>query len=156
MSTVKPPRRSSARNAALLTDVILLIFRINGQLLAAGDRLVKDLNLTSARWQMLGAVALSDRPHTAPQLGALMGMTRQAAQKQLDLLKDDGLVAPETNPAHVRSPLYVLTRKGRSAYSATERIQSAWANELSASLSMGNLGTTKRLLEDLSGRLIQS
>jgi hypothetical protein len=55
---------------------------VNGQLLAAGDRLVEDLNLTSARWQMLGAIALADSPHTAPQLAARMGVSRQGAQKQ--------------------------------------------------------------------------
>jgi DNA-binding MarR family transcriptional regulator len=152
MSTPKTSGRTPARTT-LLTDIILLIFRLNGQLLAAGDRLVGDLKLTSARWQMLGAVALSDRPRTAPQLGAHMGVTRQAAQKQLDLLMDDGLVASETNPAHARSPMYVLTRKGRSVYSATERLQTAWANQLSATLSMGGLETAKRLLEDVSGRL---
>lgn len=120
---------------------------------AAGDRLVGDLGLTSARWQMLGAVALSDRPRTAPQLAARMGMTRQAAQKQLDLLMGGGLVAAEANPGHARSPLYVLTRKGASVYAATERVQTAWAARLAESLSMRDLETTKQLLDNLSNRL---
>ena len=96
--------RAASPNAKLLTEIVLLVFRVNGRLLSSGDRLVRELGLTSARWQMLGAVALSDRPGTAPQLAARMGMTRQAAQKQLDLLIDDGLVAAEPNPGHARSP----------------------------------------------------
>jgi predicted ArsR family transcriptional regulator len=83
---------STPAASALLTDVILLIFRVNGQLLVAGDRLVEHLHLTSARWQMLGAVALSPSLRTAPQLAAAMGVTRQGAQKQLNLLLETGLV----------------------------------------------------------------
>jgi DNA-binding MarR family transcriptional regulator len=135
----RQPSRATTE-AKLLTDIVLLVFRVNGQLLAAGDRL-------------LGAVALRDRPGTAPQLAAQMGMTRQAAQKQLDLLLDDGLVAAEVNPSHVRSPLYVLTRKGTSAYAATAQIQAAWANRLAAGLSARDLEITKRLLETLSKQL---
>src|SRR5262245_1707844 len=97
--------RVSHSAAEVLTDVILLIFRVNGQLLAAGDRLVEHLQLTSARWQMLGAVALSPSLRTAPQLAAAMGVTRQGAQKQLNLLLDAGLLTAEPNPGHVRSPL---------------------------------------------------
>jgi DNA-binding MarR family transcriptional regulator len=149
----KGDSRAPSTSAKLLTDIILLVFRVNGRLLSAGDRLVGDLGLTSARWQMLGAVALSDRPRTAPQLAARMGMTRQAAQKQLDLLMEDGLVAAEANPWHARSPLYVLTRKGTSVYAATERVQTAWANRLADSLSIRNLETTKQLLDNLSNRL---
>lgn len=143
----------ASTNAQLLTEIVLLIFRVNGQLLSAGDRLVGDLGLTSARWQMLGAVALSDRPRSAPQLAARMGMTRQAAQKQLDLLMESGLVAAQANPGHARSPLYVLTRKGTSIYAATERVQTGWATRLADSLSIRDLETTKQLLDSLSNRL---
>src|SRR5262245_4782769 len=98
----------SAHSAAtgareVLTDLILLIFRVNGQLLTAGDRLVEHLHLTSARWQMLGAIALSASPCTAPQVAAAMGVTRQGAQKQLNLLLKGGLVTAEPNPGHARS-----------------------------------------------------
>jgi DNA-binding MarR family transcriptional regulator len=148
--------RSATTEAQLLTEIVLLLFRVNGQLLAAGDRLVDGLGLTSARWQMLGAVALSDDPRTAPQLGAQMGMTRQAAQKQLDLLLDDGLVAAEANPGHARSPLYLLTKKGTSVYAATARIQADWANQLASGLSARDLNTTRRLLETLSRELAAS
>jgi DNA-binding MarR family transcriptional regulator len=149
----KSDGRARGTNARLLTEIVLLVFRVNGRLLSAGDRLVGDLGLTSARWQMLGAVALSDRHRTAPQLAARMGMTRQAAQKQLDLLMQDGLVAAEANPGHARSPMYVLTREGTSIYAATERVQTAWAKRLADSLSIRDLETTKQLLDTLSNRL---
>jgi DNA-binding MarR family transcriptional regulator len=151
----KTTRRPSSQ-AQLLTDVILLIFRVNGQLLASGDRLVEDLKLTSARWQMLGAVVLSGHPRTAPELAARMGVTRQGAQKQLNLLVDAGLVAIEPNPGHARSPLYLLTRKGTSVYATTERVQTSWANQLAHTIRIGDLKATKQLLEDLSSKLSES
>jgi DNA-binding MarR family transcriptional regulator len=145
---------SSAADA--LTDVILLIFRVNGQLLAAGDHLIRHLNLTSARWQILGAIAIADSPCTAPQLATVMGMTRQGAQKQLDLLVETGFVIAERNPRHARSPLYVLTRKGVSAFTATERVQRPWATRLARALPLSDLHTARSVLETLSGRLTAS
>ncbi len=44
-----------------LTDMILTMFRVNNLALTSGDRLVAPLGLTSARWQILGAIALADR-----------------------------------------------------------------------------------------------
>lgn len=140
-------------NAALLTDIELLIFRINGQLLRAGDQRVAHLGLTSARWQMLGAIALAERALTAPQLAEAMGVTRQAAQKQLNLLLAEGLVRAEPNPAHARSPHYVLTDSGRTVYTATEQVQQAWVIQLSADMTDDALQVTHRLLQRLSQRL---
>src|SRR5205814_345438 len=55
-------RMGDARAGGLVTELILEVFRLNGRLLAAGDRLVADLGLTSARWQVLGAIALASSP----------------------------------------------------------------------------------------------
>jgi DNA-binding MarR family transcriptional regulator len=83
------------------------------------------LGLTSARWQMLGAIALAGAPLTAPQIGEAMGVTRQGAQKQLNLLLEQRLVTSRPNPAHRRSPHYVLTPQGRELY---EHVESLWAD----------------------------
>jgi hypothetical protein len=45
-----------------VTQLVLETFRLNGCLLIAGDALVADIGLTSARWQVLGAIALSPMP----------------------------------------------------------------------------------------------
>ena len=74
-----------------LTGLILEIFRANGLLLAAGDRLSKDLGLTSARWQVMGAIG--DGPLTASQVARRMGLTRQSVQRVVDLLAGEGLIA---------------------------------------------------------------
>ena len=48
--------------AAVFTEIMLAVFRVNGRLLEKGDQLVLPLSLTSARWQVLGAVALAGDP----------------------------------------------------------------------------------------------
>lgn len=136
-----------------VADIMLLVFRVNGRLLEQGDRLVAGLNLTSARWQMLGALALADQSLTAPQIGDAMGVTRQGAQKQLNLLMGEGLVARRANPAHERSPLYDLTETGRRTFAAAERLCDDWAAELGRTLSDEALTVTEQVLSALLARL---
>jgi DNA-binding MarR family transcriptional regulator len=142
--------------ADLLTDVILRVFRTNGRLLTNGDTLVGPLGLTSARWQVLGAVALAKMPLTAPQIGAAMGITRQGAQKQINLLVEEGLLEPRVNPVHRRSPLYSLTKRGQSLYEQVDLAQARWANRLVEGISAQDLATTKQVLELLLARLDES
>src|SRR6187399_3655660 len=106
-----------------LTRAVLAVFRANGALLAWGDRFAAAQGLTSARWQMLGALALAGEALTAPRIAEAMGVTRQGAQKQLDLLVEERLVERLPNPGNARSPLHRLSRKGATTY---ERIDLRW------------------------------
>ena len=81
----------TSAGASAVTQLTLTVFRLNGLLLHWGDRLVEPLGLTSARWQILGAIALSGEPLTAPKIGEAMGVTRQGAQKQLNMLAEQDL-----------------------------------------------------------------
>nr|WP_303908197.1 helix-turn-helix domain-containing protein [Thiohalomonas denitrificans] len=142
-----------APTAELLTEIILTVFRTNGRLLSSGDSLIAPFGLTSARWQVLGAVAMSDTPLSAPQIAAVMGTTRQGTQKQLNLLVEEGLLEQQSNPSHKRSPLYTLTKRGRSIYTDVDHTQARWANQLAEELSMDDLVATKRVLELVCERL---
>ena len=133
--------------AALLTDLMLAVFRVNGRLLEKGDQLVEGLNLTSARWQVLGAVALAGKPLSAPQIAEAMGVTRQGAQKQLNKLEQDGFFAQAPNPRHQRSPVYALTGLGKRTFAKAMALEAVWANGLSAGLSLQDL---KRALQTLN------
>jgi DNA-binding MarR family transcriptional regulator len=66
---------------AALTELILETFRLNGRLIAAGDSLVRDLGLTRALWQILGAIALSPVPLPVALIASNRGLTRQSVQK---------------------------------------------------------------------------
>jgi DNA-binding MarR family transcriptional regulator len=135
--------------SAILTDIMLTIFRVNGRLLERGDQLVAPLALTSARWQVLGAVAMAGKPLSAPQVAEAMGITRQGAQKQLNKLGEEGFLEMLPNPRHERSPLFMLTNKGNRAMDATMSLQMTWANGLSAGLSLQNLKGTLETLNTL-------
>lgn len=138
---------------AVLTDLVLEIFRLNGRLLAAGDRLVADVGLTSARWQVLGAIHYAEDPQTVSWLARSMGLTRQAVQRVVNELEADGLVAFKTNPAHRRAQLVTLTREGRAAYAAADRRQTPWANALATGFDRAELAAALDLLSAIRGRL---
>lgn len=133
-----------------LTAVVLAVFRANGRLTEWGDAFAAPFELTSARWQMLGALALSGAPASAPTLARQMGVTRQGASKQLALLEQQGLVCKRPNPAHKRSPLFALTEEGGDRSRA---IQAAWtdhAQTVCAQIPSAELEITLRTLQALS------
>jgi DNA-binding MarR family transcriptional regulator len=133
------------------TEVILSTFRANGLLLAAGDRLAAEHGLTSARWQVLGAIA--QRPLTVPQVARRMGLTRQAVHTTVNRLVADGLVELVPNADHRRSQLVSVTELGRTRYRAIDDTQAAWVNQLAAGLPRSALETTARVLGELCKRL---
>src|SRR4051812_41346084 len=88
----------SMTKADQLTELVLTVFRVNGVLANWGDEFASVDGLSTARWQMLGAVAMSNELLTAPQIGYRMGVSRQGAQKQLNVLVQDGLMETRSNP----------------------------------------------------------
>jgi len=136
-----------------LTGFILDLFRANGLLLTAGDRLVASLGLTSARWQILGAIVDAESPEPVAWLARNLGANRQNVQRIVNDLERDGLVAFETNPHHRRAQLVVLTDKGRQVYDAAGRLQSPWVNGLADGLSVKEIETAHRVIGALRGRL---
>ena len=135
--------------ADALSDLIVEIFRINGRLLAAGDRLVADLGLTSARWQVIGAIALAGQPQTVPAIARTMGLTRQAVQRLVNELVADELLDPRRNPNHRRASLFDLTGRGEAAFADASARQAPWAEAVAAGLSTGEIEATEALLRRL-------
>lgn len=134
----------------LLTATVLAVFRAHGRLIDWGDAFAAPFGLTSARWQMLGALAISGAPASAPTIARQMGVTRQGASKQLALLEQEGLVCKQPNPAHKRSPLFALTEDGSNRFRA---IQVAWtdhAQTVCAQIPAAELEITLRTLQALS------
>jgi DNA-binding MarR family transcriptional regulator len=82
-----------------------------------------------------------------------MGMTRQGAQKQLNILVTEGFFEQRPNPRHERSPLYALTALGLRAYAEAMALEVVWARALGESLSLQDLKQTLRTLDTLHERL---
>jgi len=139
-----------------ITYLILETFRLNGRLLAEGDALVADLGLTSARWQVLGAIALSVLPLPVAHIARNMGLTRQAVQRLANEMERDGLVRFGPNPHHQRAKLVLLTARGKAAYEAAMKRQGPWASNLAAGLSTARIETAtvtlRRIRRHLDGQ----
>jgi DNA-binding MarR family transcriptional regulator len=117
-----------------LTELILETFRRNGALLSRGDGLVEGIGLTSARWQVLGAVALEGRPPRVAQIARRMGLSRQAVQRVANDLQAAGLTAYRVNPDHKRAKLVTLTKQGELAYARADARQAPWVNGIGKGL----------------------
>jgi DNA-binding MarR family transcriptional regulator len=144
-------RRTAGGEA--LTDLVLAVFRLNGRLLTAGDRLVADLGLTSARWQVLGSIALSPNLQPVAWLARNMGLNRQGVQRIVNEMREDGLVELRPNPHHRRAHLVALTKRGEEAFASASRLQAPWANALAKGIGAEELAKTRGLLSTLSERL---
>jgi DNA-binding MarR family transcriptional regulator len=136
-----------------LSNLMLDLFRLNSLLLTAGDRLVAGLGLTSARWQILGAIVAAERPQPVAWLARNLGANRQNVQRIINDLHKEGLVAFETNPHHRRAQLVVLTDKGGQAYDAAMRLQAPWINGLSGGLLVKDLETVHSVITALRKKL---
>lgn len=129
-----------------MTDLILDLFRLNSRMLAAGDRLVAPLGLSSARWSILGAIVEADRPQPVAWLARDLGAYRQNVQRVINELHEEGLVAFEANPHHRRAQLVVLTEKGKRAFEAARNLQAPWVNRLADGLSLKDIETVHRVI----------
>ncbi len=138
-----------------LTALILDVFRLNGRLITAGDRLVADLGLTSARWQVLGALANAERPESIAWHARTMGHHRQGVQRIANDLEKEGIVEFQPNPHHKRAHLVILTSKGWKLYESAIALQTPWVNSLSSGLSLKDIEITQKVIERLKTHLEQ-
>jgi DNA-binding MarR family transcriptional regulator len=103
-----------------IRELVLNVFATNGRLVDSGNKLVRDIGLTTAWWQVLGALGYAPAPLPVAHIARNMGLTRQAVQRVVELLAERGFVAFESNPHHQRAKLVVLTPEGRKALTAAE------------------------------------
>jgi len=148
---MRTTKRTQAGEA--LTNLILDLFRLNSLLLTEGDRLVAGLGLTSARWQILGAIVAAERPQPVAWLARDLGANRQNVQRIVNDLQREGLVAFEINPHHRRAQLVVLTDKGRQTYAAADRLQAPWINGLSDGLSIKDIEKAHGVIQAVRRKL---
>jgi DNA-binding MarR family transcriptional regulator len=137
------------RTVDTVTDLILETFRLNGALIVAGDRLVADIGLTSARWQVLGGLALSPVPLPVAHVARNMGLSRQAVQRLVNEMEADGLVRFAPNPHHRRAQLVLLTARGEEIYRAAGERQQPWAARLAKGLKAPDLALALTVLRTI-------
>jgi len=133
----------------LFLDLVLSVFRLSGLLQAAGDKMAEGVDLTSARWKVIGIIALANGGVTVPAIGRALGQSRQAVQRITNVMEEDGLLYYQLNPRHKRSPLVILTDQGQQVYNALRTVQDPWALENTSELAVQDLETSLRLIRRL-------
>lgn len=136
-----------------LTRLMLDLFRLNSLVVIAGDRLVAPLGLTSARWQVLGAIVAAERPQPVAWLARDLGANRQNVQRIINDLQREGLVTFAPNPHHKRAQLIVLTDKGLRAFTSAMELQEPWVNKLADGVATKDLETVHRVILTLRMKL---
>ncbi|MDD0967757.1 MULTISPECIES: MarR family winged helix-turn-helix transcriptional regulator [Pseudomonas] len=148
---MKKPNHTPAGRA--MTDLVLELFRASTRMITAGDRLVADIGLTSARWQLLGTIVSADRAQPVSWIARDMGANRQNVQRIVNDLVKDGLLEFQPNPHHRRAQLVVLTDAGKETFDLAMKLQAPWINELSEGLDVDAIQTTHQVLNQLRNKL---
>lgn len=138
-------RRS--RKGKRLTDLVFEIMAVHGALREEGERITAPAGQTPARWQLLGAA--NGRPMTVSQISRRMGLVRQSVQRVANILVKEGLATFEPNQDHIRSPLLVLTDRGRRIVDQMNRSQLRWSNRVGTRLKLEELDQAARTLAKL-------
>jgi len=145
--TKRTQQRHTPKGAAL-TQLTLTVFRANGRLLRAGDELMKHLGISSARWQVMGAVA--ERARTVAQIARHFELSRQGVLWVVSALVKEGLVELVDNPDHKRSKLVQFTGRGREIHAELERRPIVWSNATSAAFNLEEIRSSTQVVERLA------
>ena len=122
------PARAAAGNA--LTDLVLPVFELNGEFLAAAETMTRPVGLTPAWWQVLGTTV--DQPLPVAEIARRvgLGLARQSVQRVADLLVERKWAVYRDNPTHRRAKLLEPSSAGRRALDRLRSAQHAWADSV--------------------------
>ncbi|MDO5698048.1 MAG: MarR family transcriptional regulator [Dermatophilus congolensis] len=133
-----------------LTELVLPVFELNGEFLAAAEMISKPHGLTPAWWQVLGAVLREPLSVAEIARRVGLGLARQSVQRVADLLVEKGWAQWHENPRHARAKLLTITEKGHAAVRAMAADQHAWADAVGAELGPEDLATLATLVARLT------
>ncbi|MCZ2499047.1 MarR family transcriptional regulator [Xylophilus sp. Kf1] len=141
------------QDAKKLRELVLAVFSTSGCLTDAGTEIVRPVGLTTAWWQVLGALGYSPVPLPVAHIARNMGLTRQSVQRVVELLADQHFVSFESNPHHARARLVVLTPSGRAALDAAEAVVAPLDRKLIERIGADRLGVAIAVLDELRHEL---
>ena len=129
----------------LFNYILAEVFRLRARLLESAEDIAAKAGLTSARWQILGAV--EDTPAPVAHVARSLGLTRQAVQETADAMEREGLLEFGDNPDHKRARLIVPTAKARKALDSLRPRQTQFAGLMGGRHSLEELQTTLDVLK---------
>lgn len=143
----------AGKSGDVVADLVVAVFRLNGTLVETGNGLVAELGLTTAWWQVLGALSRSPVPIPVAHIARNMGLSRQSVQRNVDLLAEKGMVRFAPNPHHRRAKLVLLTPEGAAAVSAADDRQRPLGQQLEASIGKERIAAALAVLSEMEALL---
>jgi len=142
----------ATRNEAL-SELSLEVFRLTARLNALADRLSRQVGLSSARWQVLGALAAAGEPLPVAEIARRMGLQRQSVQRTADALEAGGHIDYLDNPRHRRAKLAAISAQGERALEDLRGLHQDWADSLEQDFTLDELRQTRRTLQNFRNLL---
>ncbi len=103
-------------------------------------------------WGILHTL-MRDGPKTVPQIARMRPVARQHIQVLANELAGRGLIAFESNPAHKRSKLVVVTPAGVVHYESVKKRLLGLADEIGANISADDIATASRVLKQVMSEI---
>jgi DNA-binding MarR family transcriptional regulator len=144
-------RKTEAASGAALLDLMVEVTRAFFRLRAAGRELGAVDAAGGGRWGFLRSLRL-EGPQTVPQLARSRPVARQYVQTMANALAAEGLIEFVDNPAHRRSRLMRLTRKGERVYDAINARVVEAARRLAREFDAADVATARDVLKRLAPR----
>lgn len=138
-----------------MSTLALVIRRVRTcfQLLGTvSDEMLAELGLTASLRAVLEHLSEAGE-QTVPQIAREKFVRRQSIQALVDQLIELGLVRFRENPAHRRSVLVSLTRKGATTFNTVREREEVLLNRLQRRLNGADLAASARALSALSETL---
>ena len=132
-----------------LSQLVSEVLGTHGPLIASGDELGSELELSSARWQVMGALRDGGKP--VALIARERGLTRQSVQRVVNALAREKFVRLKDNPRHRRAKLVELTPKGINALVKLTIRKAKWVNRLAGSFTMQELAVARAVVSRLRG-----
>jgi DNA-binding MarR family transcriptional regulator len=138
---------SDASAIEKITGEVRHLFHV---LKALADAVHKDAGLTASTRAVMEALA--NGPRTVPDVARSKSVTRQHIQLLVDELSKSDLVELRPNPAHQRSPLIALSRKGEALFASVRKREAPLMEHLGAQLDARKAAATLQTLAALRRR----
>ena len=144
------------QDSSIVRSLVIAVFALNGRLVETGNQLVGRAGLTTAWWQVLGAIGYSPLPLPVAHIARNMGLSRQSVQRVVDLLAERGMVKYRTNPHHQRAKLVALTHAGRAALDAAEAAEAPLNQVVLTEIGGDRIATALEVLTEMNALMTRS
>lgn len=112
------------------------------------EEMHKDLNVNASMRAVLEAIAEQDQ--SVPEIARKKNVSRQHIQVNVDVLLEMGLVQLQGNPAHKRSPIITLSKKGRGVFTEIRKREAIALKKMADHFTGAELGSAAATLGKLN------